>query len=61
MEILSALANICSILAFFVSIFIANEAVKISKKINVTINNEEVNTNKQFAMGKNKQNMKVGK
>ncbi len=64
MEIISNLANICSILAFLVSLFVANEAIKISKKINVTITNkgnEDSNNNRQTAVGKNEQKINVGK
>ncbi|MGG7468313.1 hypothetical protein [Chryseobacterium arthrosphaerae] len=61
MDILDTLANICSILAFIVSLFVANEAIKISKKINVNIKAENSNSNKQTAFGKNEQKIKVGK
>ncbi len=61
MEILDTLANICSILAFIVSLFVANEAIKISKKINVNIKADNSNSNKQVALGKNEQKINVGK
>lgn len=62
MEILSMLSDICSILAFLATIFIANEAVKISKKININNNlnstSDSSNTNKQSAFGtRNEQNI----
>lgn len=61
MDILDTLANVCSILAFFVSLFVANEAVKISKKINIDIKADNSNRNKQTAIGKNEQKISVGK
>lgn len=64
METLSVISNICSILAFLVSLFVANEAVKISKKINVTITNKKddnSNSNRQTAIGKNEQKINIGK
>lgn len=61
MNILDTLANICSILAFLVSLFVANEAIKISKKINIDIKSDSSNSNKQTAFGKNEQKINVGK
>lgn len=61
MEILEIIANICTVLTFLVSLIVANEAFKISKKINIVNKTDSSNNNKQTALGKNKQEMYVGK